>query len=374
MKGTLYSADFVKNSNGDIKLLELNTDTDFPSASLDHFNWTPFIDLISSESINNIHVVYKGFQQYIVDNLSESLQSISYSGNFETTKETQDTIYPTDIPDSQTKFILRLAYNEAAIFDSEYCKTEVPLYKLYTDATGSESSMVVNHYVSSSADNYVYNNLTETFNSTNVPDVAIKTNDTDGPKLNFYKIGNSTDTNSNRYNNFISNSYQDGYVISNYVDTSDGDNYMHSYRTANILYGTDLTSLNISMYKIKSWVDKPTSISYDDSQVINLIENKHRYEFATNWPKEYWKNQGGVWSESELIDENGSVVLAKNTIVDNRYQSIDIVGLPDGDNADEIFSWSHSGSSLPDGTSITSSALVSKDSASVQYGVLTEIS
>ena len=63
-------------------------------------------------------------------------------------------------------------------------------------------------------------------------------------------------------------------------------------------------------------------------------ENKHIYEFATNWPKEYWKNQGGVWSESELIDENGSVVLAKNTIVDNRYQSIDIVGLPDGDNAD----------------------------------------
>ena len=374
MKGTLYSSDFVKNSQGDIKILELNTDTDFPSASIvSHFDWSPLQELLTSESISTVHVVHKDFQNSIVSNLSESLHNSSYSGTFETTKETVDTIYPTDIADSSDKFILRLAYNEAAIFDSEYCKTETPLYKLFTDSSGSDS-YVINHYISSSAEGYNYNNLNEVFNSSSIPDLAVKSQITDGPKLNFYKIGNSSDTDSNRYSSFISSSYEDGLVITNYVDTSDGTDYMHSYRACNILYGTDLQTMNIGMYKIKSWVDRPTSISYDDTQVVNLIDNKHRYEFATNWPKEYWKNQGGVFSEAELIDESGSIVLAKNTVENERYQSLDISGLPDSDNVDEVFSWSHSGSSLPEGTSVTSSVLVTKDSASIQYGVLTEIS
>ena len=374
MKGTLYSSDFVKNSSGDLKLLELNTDTDFPSASLSHFDWTPFVDLLLSESIETVHVVHKNFQQYLVSNLSESLDTSNYTGSFLTTLETADTIYPTDVSDSDTIFILRLAYNEAAIFDSEYCKTEIPLYKLFTEATGSETDYIIPHYVSSSAEDYVNNNLSQTFNSNIVPDVALKRSDVDGPKLNFYKIGNESETDANRYSSFISSVYEDGFIISNYIDTSDSTDYMHSYRACNILYGTELSSMNIGMYKIQSWVDKPDDIGYDSSQIAGIIANKHRYEFATNWPKEYWKNQGGVWEESELIDVDGNIVQAKDTVVNTRYQSIDIPGLPDTDNASDIFSWSLDGNTLPEGTSVTSSALVTKDSASVQYGVLTEIS
>jgi len=239
MKGTLYSSDFVKNSSGDLKLLELNTDTDFPSASLSHFDWTPFVDLLLSESIETVHVVHKNFQQYLVSNLSESLDTSNYTGSFLTTLETADTIYPTDVSDSDTIFILRLAYNEAAIFDSEYCKTEIPLYKLFTEATGSETDYIIPHYVSSSAEDYVNNNLSQTFNSNIVPDVALKRSDVDGPKLNFYKIGNESETDANRYSSFISNVYEDGFIISNYIDTSDSTDYMHSYRACNILYGTE---------------------------------------------------------------------------------------------------------------------------------------
>lgn len=373
MKGTLYSSDFVKNSLGELKLLEFNTDTDFPSASLSHFDWTPLIDVISSSSINEVHVVSKKFQENIVLNLSESLHASNYNVSFTNIVETRDTIYPTDIEDGANVFILRMAYNEAAIFDSEYCKNELELYKLFSSDTNG-STYTIPHYVSSSNDEYENNTLTETFNSANVPDVAIKKQAfSDGPTLNFYKIGNSSDTDSNRYSSFLS-TYEDGDIVSNYIDTSESTNYMKSYRAANILYGTELSIMNIASYKIDSWVDKPTSITFDDTQISNLIDNKHRYEFATNWPKEYWKNGHGVYSESELVNVSGSLVKAKDTVVDELYKSIDIVGLPDTDNADQIFSWSFAGNTLPEGTSITSSALVTKDSSSVEYGVLTEIS
>lgn len=372
MKGTLYSSDFVKFSNGDIKLLEYNTDTDFPSASLEHFNWSNLTDVLESQSIDTIHVVYKEFQQILASNISESIHINSPSITWEETVETNETIYPGDVTDSSTKFVLRLAYNEAAIFDSEYCKNGINLYKLYTDS-GSESH-VIPHYVSSSADEYVFDNLTRVVNQSTIPDITIKKGEYgDGVQLDFYKIGNSSDTIENRITSFVSTVYTDGDIISTYADTSE-NNHVHSYRSANILYDTDLKYLNIGMYKIKSWVDLPTSISYDDSQIVNKIDNKHRYEFATNWPKEYWKNQGGVFSESELINSSGSIVLAKDTIVNDKYVSLNVAGLPDTDNIDQVMNWTSAGSTLPAGTAITSSALITKESSSVEYGVLSEIS
>lgn len=377
MKGTLYSADFVKKSDGNLKLLEFNTDTDFPSASLSHFNWTALEEVITTQSIAEVHVIYKDFQEHLITNLSESLHNnLDFTGSWHTHLETRDTIYPTDITDGSDKFILRCAYNEAAIFDSTYCKGEVNLYELFT--TASAESFVIPHYVSSSAEEYVYNNLIHEFNSASVPDVAVKQSNTDGPNLHLYKIASSSLSASERFNSFISESYGDGEVISNYIDTSEGTDYMKSIRSCNIIYGSDLTICNVANYKINSWVDKPTSIvTHDQGDSMDFalkVDNKHRYEFATNWPKEYWKNQHGVYQDSELLDVTGSIVKASDTVIDTRYQSIDIPGLPDTDNASDIFSWSLAGNTLPSGSSITSSVLVTKASSSIEYGVVTEIS
>lgn len=378
MKGTLYSSDYVKHSDETLKLLEFNTDTDFPSASLSHFDWSSLENVITSESIAEVHVIYKEFQKHLVTNFSESLHNNSdFTGSWHTQLETQDTIYPTDITDGDDKFILRCAYNEAAIFDSTYCKSEINLYELFT--TASSESFVIPHYVSSSAEEYVYDGLLQEFNNTSVPDLAIKSQgSTDGPSLHFYKIASSSLSPEVRYTSFISELYNDGEVISNYVDTSEGDNHMKSVRSCNVIYGSDLKICNIGNYKISSWVDKPSNLithEQNDDTFVLKVDNKHRYEFATNWPKEYWKNQHGIYQDSELIDSTtDSIVKAKDTIVDNRYKSMDIVGLPDTDDSAAITNWSISGNTLPSGTSITSSVLVSKESASIEYGIVTEIS
>ena len=39
MKGTVFSSDFVKDSNGNLRLLELNTDTGFLSQELANFDF-----------------------------------------------------------------------------------------------------------------------------------------------------------------------------------------------------------------------------------------------------------------------------------------------------------------------------------------------
>ena len=76
-------------------------------------------------------------------------------------------------------------------------------------------------------------------------------------------------------------------------------------------------------------VDSPVNPYYKkvprtNTQLINLVANKHRYEFASNWPKEYWKNQGGVSGDSELQNISGSLIMAKDTVIGDQYKSINI--------------------------------------------------
>jgi len=69
MKGTLYSADFIVTTNDDVKLLELNTDTAFTDSALNNFNFSPLIDVLVTNGIDNVHVVNKEFQnsfKYII--------------------------------------------------------------------------------------------------------------------------------------------------------------------------------------------------------------------------------------------------------------------------------------------------------------------
>ena len=373
MKGTLYSADFVKNLQNEFKLLELNTDTDFASASLQHFDWNSFIEQLNSSSIDTVHVIYKEFQTHLVNNFSESLDNSEYDFTWEETIERPETIYPTDIQDSSTKMVLRMAYNEAAILDSDYCKNGVQLYKLFSE--NNNELDVIEHYVSSSNDEYVNDTLNKATNEQNIPDYVVKdVIASDGVHLEFYKLGSSSLDAEIRFDDMISSSYEDGDIITSFHDTTGDSDTVSSYRTCNIIYGNDLDLVTVGMYKVNAWLDIPEVLVIEDTELINKIPNKHRYEFASNWPKEFWKNQGGVSGESELQNVSGSLVQAKNTVIGDYYKSINIAGLPDVDTAETIQSWSYAGNTLPAGTELTSSALISKASSSVAYGVLNEIS
>ena len=378
MKGTLYSADYIKTEFDGFKLLELNTDTDFPSASLMHFDWDPFIEQLDSASIDSVHIVHKPFQEYLVKNLKEALTAATTTFSVEETEETMETIYPTDVQDSATKFVLRMAYNEAAIFDSEYCSNGINLYKLYSDE--SSSNDIVPHYISSSAETYVNDTLIRSTNNSMIPDFAIKQGrfSTDGAQLEFYKLGDGVDgdTIEDRYTSIIASTYNDGEIWSTYYDSSEDTTTMHSYRSCNILFGSELNVVNVGMYKIKSWLEKPTNpLAMDNDVLLNKIENKHRYEFATNWPKEGWKNTTGVFGSSSLQDAtDGTLVPAYGVSIGNTYKSLNIGGLPDVDDMTTVLSWSYDGDTLPTGTELTSSVLVSKESHSLDYGILSEIS
>ena len=71
MKGTLFSSDFIIDESDNLRLLEFNTDTGFLSSTLDSkFDFTAFINILSTNDITKLWIIHKGFQENFVEMLS----------------------------------------------------------------------------------------------------------------------------------------------------------------------------------------------------------------------------------------------------------------------------------------------------------------
>ena len=121
MKGTFFSADFVTDINNNLRLIEINTDTGLTEPQKYLLDWTDFIQVLSTNNITEVDVVYKyDIQAPIVESLQAALSaSAPFVTTFNQIVVPGDSIFPTSPEDADNKFILRLAYDETAILDSE---------------------------------------------------------------------------------------------------------------------------------------------------------------------------------------------------------------------------------------------------------------
>jgi hypothetical protein len=363
MKGTLFSADFIKDSNDNLRLLELNTDTAFTNGALNHVDFTEFINLISDNNINEVHVIYKEFHKNFIQSLSQSLSGVV--DNFLTTIEEPETIYPTTIEDSSTKFILRCAYDESAIFDSTYCKQKEEILKLFYDNNNTGS--IAQFFVSSS--NLNIDILQRDTNSSMIPDVGVKNLlDVQG-SIKFYKIGGTGSVEEN-FNQFIESNNQDSLIV-NYYDNSFETRHK-GIRSFNLIYGSNLDILNLANVEVEAIFDKPISMDYDLNSVSNLIHEKHYYELTSNFPH-LVQGPGGIFEDESITDANNEPVLISDTVIGNSYKSIFVSGSPDTDNPSVFTSWSHEGSELPVGSYLTSSILINSVKLPLKRGLVSNI-
>ena len=371
MKGTLFSADFIKDSSNNLRLLEVNTDTSVVPEQIDDIDWSSFINILTNESISDLYVIYKPvIHNDLVNSLSSSFASSIPSGNFYTYAENRNTIYPSTITDSSDKFILRLAYDESAIFDSEYCKGRLNVYELFH--SGSSESMVTQFYYSSSDDSF--NTITNEINTHTIPDATVKSiNETFNP-IDFHKIGSSSLSDAERWSGFLSENTADDKLIEQFhfhSSSLDGNNRLTSYRTFYVVYDTDLKQVNIHSYINSAVFDVTENLtsSYDDTSFSNKIDDHHYYEYTTNAPK---LDGAGFLSSDKIQKSDDSYVALEDIVVGDSIKSFFVSGSPTEEHDYHIMDWQHPGSTLPSGSYITSSDVVFKNTEDLRYNTLVE--
>jgi hypothetical protein len=364
MKGTLFSADFVKDTTGNLRLLELNTDTSIGSGSISNLDFTELISTLSSSNITELHAIHKpNIHKDLVIALSESVDTSGLDITFIEHEESQQTIYPTTIEDADDKFILRLAYDESAIFDSTYCKQKDELLNIFID--NSDTGSVAEYY--SNEDGTIIDNLSRSVNSSIVPDLAIKNIDAVTSGVSFYKVEGTGSVEEN-VNSFL-NQLETGSLVLNYYDTEGG---LHkSYRSYNIIYGSNLDIINLGNLESTALFEKPTSISVDES---GKVDDKHFFEFSTKAPLlQPSDGFGGIFEEEQITDESGNPVSLSELVIGNKYQSYFVSGSPDTDNALVFSQWTHEGSEFPSGSYVTSSVLINSIQNKVNKNVVVHI-
>lgn len=370
MKGTLFSADFIKDANNDLKLLEINTDTGFISSTYDSIDLANFFTVLTDNNITEVHVIYKEFQSVFVDFLFDSITSnVNTVTSLVKHFEEVSSIYPTTVEDSADRFILRLAYDESALFDSTYAKSNLELHKLFID--NSNTSTVPEMYYSSST--FVYDTLSvdALTSPANLPDVTLKNISTNfNTPLSFYKVGNSTDTAENRIANIKTTLGSTDSVIQRYYNTVETDK-VQSIRSYNIVYGSNLDTINIANYVVESILEVPTSIETTDSVLLNQLDTKHYFEFTTNELKSV---AGGVLEGTSILDDSDNAVLIENLQIGNVYKSFVVGDSPNTDDEKVVREWSSPGSTLPTGSYVTSSVLVNTTEIDLKYNTVSNIS
>jgi hypothetical protein len=368
MKGTLFSADFVKDSNGNLRLLELNTDTGFIAQELENFNFTEFKQILTDNIISELDIIYKpDIHQKFVNQLTSSLSS-DISVNLH--KENNSTIYPTQVTDSDDKFILRLVYDESALFDSEYCKNRLNVFNLFTN--NSINDYCVGYYHSSSLD--VKNTLTKEINSNNIPDATIKDiNEVHNP-IDFFKIGSQNENESveDRWNNFISENVAEDKLIEQYhfhSSSVDENNHIASYRFFGIVYGSNLDVLTLHTYKISSIFDLPTDLSSEivENQYTNKIADYHYYEFTTNFIK---NDSAGILSTHEVLTNENTYKPVSEFIVGDYVKSYYISRSVE---EETNTNFSFPTSTFPSGSYLTSSIVIYKKLENLKYNSMFEL-
>ena len=367
MKGTLFSADFVKDNSGNPRLLEINTDTTIIDSVIDdQADFTAFNSVLSSNNISEVHVVFKGFHKPLVAAISSSVAAnVGSVTTWSETEEEHSTVYPTSISDAANKFILRLAYDENAILDSTYAKQDINLYKLFYDNNAKDDTVGVFH----SSSICEINTLEDNLNEANIPDVVVRPMNAQKLALGWYKIGSSSLSNNERVMGFIPTVANTGNLITNYYRSGSADK-VSAIRSFHIVYGDNLDILNIAQYEIDALLDIPAdAITVDDSIFRNKVSAKHYFEYATN----DISDDDGVFTEERINLEAGGSHLASAAVVGSEYDSYFVSGSPDTDSNVTLGQWSIGGPDLPAGSYSTSSILQGAVSQSIKSNSIRKI-
>ena len=375
MKGVLFSADFAIDENDDPRLLELNTDTVIYASFTSSINWSNLTDVINSNSdIKEFHLIYKKkIHDREVPLISESVAS--NCPNIETYGTTEigyDDPYPTSPEDSGSKFILRLAFDESAVFDSTYCKNNVNTLKLMYDNNATSSITEFFH----SSSNAEVNNLSGVVGSNNfLPHFIIKSTQPRTETHKFLSVtGSITDassianlaTGSSNTENYIERFYYSSDQITN--------NKTRALRSYNILYGDDLDIIKLGSGSFDAIFNFQTSSNFRElPDSINTLPNKHYYEFTNKFPHSFAENSHGFLGEELIEKPDGTYISGSLIDSGSEVKSFFYSGSPDSDDMDEVDAWSQVGYTTPSGSYLRSASVVQATSASLDTNGINQI-
>lgn len=362
MKAVLFSTDFIRGKDNNLHLIELNTDTAISKGEEVYLDWGELILNLNGKT--DLYLQTKPAHDRIVKSLRDAITlDGTFTGSIHEELEDINVIYPTSIPDADNIFILRMAYDESALLDSTYAKSDLNTFKLFRN--NNNLTDIAGFYYSGSDE--VIDELDRNINEDYIPDFVIKKLiPQKGFDLQLSKVGNKNESDIVRTNSFLSASKEDTVLIKNYYQ-SGSSNKVNSIRSYQLIYSHDLSITHLGQFEQDSFLEFTTSSLIEStSSYNNLLPNHEFYSYITST----FSEDGGIARTEYLLREDGGGDIAPSASIGTLYDSLFISGSPNTDDGSILHTWSHSGKVLPVGSYNTSSLLYSIEKRSTRSNVL----
>lgn len=368
MKAVVIATDYVKNTNGEFKVLEMNTHTDilFKDAN-DYLNLDELEQFVSDNGITDIQIISpKHYQRKIMD--VESTDTTPHTTYFE--KAIGDRFIPNGVSvdvhytaldsitipfveDNDTTLIIRISYDSTALIDSVYCTDNFEFLKLMHD---TDSTSIPATYVNDSEFGFDTIGTTITDNG-NYPNFIIKerfptSNYQLYPKI--LKVSNIEELNSIK-SNLPSNTLLQEYVF-NPSDILEGK--LQTYRVVSLVYGSNLDVLDLTHPFVHTNACAfGETADFDSNGELQIWERpcyiqKHANKSETDVRFRYQFDD-----ESKIFMPDGSIANVEDIQTGSIVKTLNFVGMPLDELASGSHYWSSSFDELVNGLEVTTTTV-----------------
>jgi hypothetical protein len=361
MKAVLIGSDFLLDDNGNAKILEMNTNASVYQSMLPHFDFSPVVELIEQNSINEVVYIFTN-EQIVTDpslridlSIGSKLQQLCQTLGIAYTPY-QVNVNAMTVPyieDAPNKLIFRQAFDSTALIDDEYCADKLNLQELIKD-----ESYTVGTYASSTLHNI------DTLNtlSPKEPNIVVKAKQPTYDKNRYPEVHYVT---SNEQLQELKEAYEADYYLQEFIN-SDNNKIQGKYsiiRSFDLIYGSTLEVLHLGSYH-------QSSIIATDIWPNEYIDNTTRMtnKSRTKWLTKTVDDQKRMYhldEETKVVAANGEYLLPSQLHQGVYIKSADFSNFPTGSLVD-IFAHTSSFQEMHDSLTINTAQVVELYSASYE--------
>ena len=271
MKATILGTDLLQHGDS-VKILEINTNSAIYNNGAEYLDYDALFSVLTTNNITEFHFIYtelkaiapNGAEDFIFeDKIKEKCIELGISYTPHTVPIGSVTVPA--IEDADNKFILRQAYDTSALVDSTYCADKFEFFSLM-----SGSSYIPSTYFTSdelSLDGFDSLNINDSQYPNSVQKARLPNYDKDAlPRLSKY-------TTLEQLNSSKSNLDSD-ILIQEFIedDSNIVDGYWSVIRSIDIIYGSNLDTINLGGYTHSALV--PLSFCDNEFQENGFDLNK----------------------------------------------------------------------------------------------------
>jgi len=369
MRAVIIGTDFLKDIDGSFKAIETNTNIQMDTDMRYYFNSTPFDTIISGSVINEIVLISKPIlnqvNEYIelgsndtiwydgmtIPTFTDQLKMYCSGSNITFTEASveNNAITIPYIEDNDNKLIVRISYDTTALIDDTYSRDNWEFLKLMYD---TNPNSIPNTFINDIE--LGFDSIGTTIrNNGNHPNYCIKKRYTNRnglyPKI--YKISTQEELSNLKTNLEIEEYLQE--FIYNESDTL--NNKLKFYRSTDLIYGPELTILNLWSSEHTNWVGIEENCDYDDNNEIQYWERPRYLPKPTDESVKSPRLSGD--ETTKVILPNGANTLLSSLVVGDSIKSINIPGLDLNDTNFNFLTWSSSFNDVMSGYNTSTASL-----------------